>query len=302
MRKFCDGAKAVYLAALPSSHLGHVLQQVSQTSPHLLTARQNLIRRQNKTVGTSVAKLDCHRVFRLGVLESIVNAVTTDLVDGVTDRAASEGGSMHSLDSSNSSFRQAGISGRIGQGTGASVAVRVHPKLGVRMDIHVELDTFACSKAIELSFQRFGLDTITSRGSLVVFITGRSAGSLSLAPGLMRPIPIDIPTDTAGRRSGLTILAPQAVAILREIEAIRVYDREDVEVVFILESGGCGIGRSQQLVCSILVNHSCNPFSCVYGAVPDHRLLRSLAATTPYMDALNVTTLKRLACGYNLRV
>ena len=50
------------------------------------------------------------------------------------------------------------------------------------MDVHVELDTLACSKTVKLSLQRLGLDTVTGGGALVVLVARGRAGTLSLAP------------------------------------------------------------------------------------------------------------------------
>ena len=104
------------------------------------------------------------------------------MVDGVADWAASESGAMDSLDSSNSTLGQASVGSRVGQRTRASVAIGVHPELGVRVNVHVELDALALGKAIELSLECLGLDTVASRGTLVVLSARRGACTLSLAP------------------------------------------------------------------------------------------------------------------------
>ena len=285
--------------ALP---LGHVLQEVSKTCPHLLRAGQNLVRRQDESVCTGITELDGHRVLCLSVLERVIYAVATNLVDGVADRTASESRAMDSLDSSNCALSEAGVGRRVGQSARASVAVGVHPQLRVGVNIHVELNTLACSKAIELSLQCLRLDTVTSRRTLVVFVTGRRAGALSLAPGLVRPVPVDVATDAARRGGGLPVLSPKTVAVLGEVEPVWVDNWEDVEVVLVLEGGGCGISGCQELVCGVLVDHGGNPLSCVHGAVPDYSLLRALASATPDVDALDVASLKRLACGDDLGV
>ena len=50
------------------------------------------------------------------------------------------------------------------------------------MNVHVELDALALGKAIELSLECLGLDTVASRGTLVVLSARRGACTLSLAP------------------------------------------------------------------------------------------------------------------------
>ena len=109
----------------------HVLQQVSQTGPHLFTAGQNLSRGQDETVCAGVTKLHSHRVLRFRVLERIVDTVTADLVDSVADGATSESGAVNSLDSSDGALGQASVCGRVWECAGTSVAIWVHPELGV---------------------------------------------------------------------------------------------------------------------------------------------------------------------------
>lgn len=203
---------------------------------------------------------------------------------------------MNGLHSSNGALGQASVRGRVGDRTGAGVAVRVHPELGVRVDIHVKLNTLACGKAVKLSLQCLSLDTVTGGRTLVVLSAGGGAGTLCLAPGLVWPVPVDITPDAAGRGRCLPILSPQTVAVLREIEAVRIYDGEDVEVVLVLESGRCGIGGRQQLVCGVFIYHRRDPFSRMHGAVPDNRLLRAFASAAPDVNALYVTSFERLAC------
>lgn len=250
---------------------------------------------QNKAVVTSVAKLYGHGVLGTRILECVVNTVATNLVDGVANRTASEGSAVDSLDSSNGALGQACVRGRVWNGAVAGVAVRVHPELGVRVDVHVQLNTLACSEAVELSLQRLGLNTVASGGTFVVLVTRGCAGTLSLSPRLVCPVPVDIATDAACRWSALPVLAPQAVAVLGEVEAVRVDDREDVEVVLVLERGGCGIGGCQKLVCSVFVDHGGDPFTSVHSTVPNDSLLGSLASAAPDVDSLDVASLHRFA-------
>ena len=121
------------------------------------------------------------------------------------------------------------------------------------MDIHVQLDAFASSHTVQLGFQRLGLDTVACRRTLVVYIARRCAGATALVP-VARPIAIDVSTDATCRGSCLAILAPHTVVSLGKGEAIWIDDREDVEVVSILERSGCGVVRGEELVGCVLDN------------------------------------------------
>jgi hypothetical protein len=63
---------------------------------------------------------------------------------------------------------------------------------------------------------------------------------------------IDVAANARGTRGGLSVLAPHAVSGLGVRKAIWVHNGENVKVVFVLEPGRGGIGRSEELVSSIL--------------------------------------------------
>lgn len=102
------------------------------------------------------------------------------------------------------------------------------------MDIHVQLKTLAGVDAVELGFKRLGLDAVAGRWALVILSARLCAGSSALIP-VVRPVAVDITADAACGWCTLPVLAPQAVRCLREGEAVRVHDRENVEIVSILE-------------------------------------------------------------------
>lgn len=140
----------------------HVLQQIRESSPHLLTRRQNLRSRKDEAIVSGIPQLDSHTVIGLCDLERIVHAITANLVDGCADRTAGERRAMHRLNGRNSALCQAIEFGRVWQDARAGVAVRVHPKLAVRVNVHVQLHALASSDAVKLCFQGLGLDTIAS--------------------------------------------------------------------------------------------------------------------------------------------
>jgi hypothetical protein len=69
-----------------------------------------------------------------------------------------------------------------------------------------------------------------------------------------RPVAVDVPADTAGRGGRLTVLAPETVIGLGVGEAVWVYNGEDVEVVLVLESCGCGVLGREKLVGCVFNN------------------------------------------------
>lgn len=105
----------------------HVGQEVLESSPCLLTTRQDLVGREDETVVTSIPQLNSHAVCSLGTLVSIVNTVAADLVDSVANWATGESGSVNGLDSGDSAIGERCILGVVGDGGGAGVAVWVHP-------------------------------------------------------------------------------------------------------------------------------------------------------------------------------
>jgi hypothetical protein len=119
------------------------------------------------------------------------------------------------------------------------------------VDVHVKLDTLSSANGVEVGFNGFGLDAVASGGAFVVFGAGRSAGATGLGP-VRWPVAVDVAANAAGRGCGLAILAPHSVGGLGVGETVRVDDGENVEIVFVLEAGSCGIGGGEELVCCIL--------------------------------------------------
>jgi hypothetical protein len=234
----------------PSSHL-HVLKQVTQARPHFFSTRLNLSRRQHKSIITRIPQLHRHTKRRLRNLERVIDTITTNLVNSVANGSAGEDSSVDSLDGSNGTVSQSLVLSGVGDGAGTCISVRVHPKLGVGVDVHIELNSLSSSNAVEVCLQSLGLDTVTGGGALVVVRTRRRAGSATLVP-VVGPIPVDVTTNAAGCRGGLAVFAPHAVAGLSVGEAIGVDDGEDVEVVLVLVTGDRGISGAEELVCGVL--------------------------------------------------
>lgn len=209
---------------------------------------------------------------------------------------------MNSLESGNSALGKAGVSSRVGHSARASVAVRVHPQLAVRVNVHVQNRSVGAGRhAVKLSLESLVLDRVALGLALVVLGTGVCRSSSCLTP-VVRPVAVDVSSDAARRREGLSVLTPHAVVALGVGEAIGIDDREDVEVVLVLVGRIIRIGRSEKLVCGVLDYHSGNPFASMHGSVPYHALLGALATRTPDVDSLDVATLERFSCRNDLRV
>jgi hypothetical protein len=81
-----------------STSLFHVLEEVSNTSPSLLAAGQDLVGGQDEAVAASVAELSGESVLGADDVVGIVDAVAGGLVNGVADGAGLEAGAEHRLD------------------------------------------------------------------------------------------------------------------------------------------------------------------------------------------------------------
>lgn len=201
---------------------------------------------------------------------------------------------MHSLDGSDGALGDGRVLRGLGDGAGARVAVGVHPKLGVGVDVEVEGDTFAGGDAVELRLEGLVLDGVTGRSALVVLGAGGGGGAGGLRP-VGGPVAVDVAADAAGRRRRLPVLAPQAVRALRVCEAVRVDNGEDVEVELVLERLVGGDRGCEELVSCVLDHHGGDPLARVHCTVPDDTLLRTLASAAPDVDTGDVATLQRLA-------
>jgi hypothetical protein len=193
----------------------HVGKNIAQSSPKLLNCRLDLCWGKNEAVGTGVAHLNGHRILGLGDFVRIVDRVARDSVDGRADRAGLIGKAVGSLDSGDGTGDERFVGSGFGDDARAGVSVSckyvrkqltvdgrmreltVHPKLGVRVDIHVELDTLACRNAVELGLQGLSLNAVTSRWATVILSAGRSGGTTADAP-LIGPVAVDVTANTAG--------------------------------------------------------------------------------------------------------
>jgi len=192
---FHGNTRAITRDEFPVKRL-HIRKHKTKALPHFLAARQDLARRQDEATVSRVPQLDRHAVVGLGNLGGVVDAVAADLVDGAADGASGESGAVHSFDSADGAIGQGGVLGGIGDGARASITIGKHPQLAVGMNVHVELDAVASSQAIEMRLEGLGFHAIASRGSLVVLVTGRRAGTAPLVP-VIRPVAVDIATDAA---------------------------------------------------------------------------------------------------------
>lgn len=73
----------------------HSLEHGNGASKGFLTAWNDLVSGENESAGASVTKLSGQRQLHLENLESIVNTVTVNLVDGVADGSGPVWSSMH---------------------------------------------------------------------------------------------------------------------------------------------------------------------------------------------------------------
>ena len=79
---------------------------------------------------------------------------------------------MHCFDGSDGAAGEGGVFCRVGEGTRAGVAVRVHPELAVRVNVHVQRDSLAGSYAVELGLEQFSLYAVAGGRAFVVLCTG----------------------------------------------------------------------------------------------------------------------------------
>jgi len=169
------------------------------------------------------------------------------------------------------------------------------------MNVHVQLDPLACSELVKLSFECLVLHRVSRGLSLEILGARRRASPLALVP-VVGPVAVDVRSDAAGAANSLAVLAPHAVVGLRVGKAVRVDDREDVEVVLVLERLVIGIGGREKLVGGIFYNHGGNPLSGMHSSVPNNGLLATLASTSPNVDSTDGASLERISCRYDLGV
>lgn len=79
-------------------HLFHVLEEVLDTSKRLLTAGNDLVRRKNESVSTSITELNSVAVVGLDDIVGPVNTRSGSLVDGAADRSVVKAGSVNRAD------------------------------------------------------------------------------------------------------------------------------------------------------------------------------------------------------------
>lgn len=138
------------------------------------------------------------------------------------------------------------------------------------MEVDVERDTTASSKRVNLANDSLELRAVTSGTALEGLVTGVGGGTTGQLP-LVRPVAVDVTTNTGAARDGLTVLAPETVGGLSVDEAyhhdlaiihtrrwvmltIRVDNGGDVKVVLVDNSLDSSVGSvlGQQLVGQVL--------------------------------------------------
>lgn len=180
----------IYYHTLPrTSHSNplHILHHVPQPRPHLLGTRQNLLLGQHKPIATGIPQLDRHTVRRLCNFKRVVDAVTADLVNGITNGAAGKRGAVDGFDGGNGARREGRVLCGVGDRARTCVAVGIHPELAVGMHVHVERYALSGCNAVEMGFEGFGFDAVACRGAFVVVGAGRGRCAVALVP-VRRPV------------------------------------------------------------------------------------------------------------------
>lgn len=138
----------------------------------------------------------------------------------------------------------------------------------------------------------------------LVGLGARVRGCTTRCGPLVRPVAVDITTDTRITADSLTILAPQAVRGLRVDEAVRVHDGRDVEVKLVHHGLDGGIRRvlRQQRVRDVLGGLGRDPLAGVDVSVEHNGGLGALAATAPDMNAGKSPAAHRCSDGVDLGV
>lgn len=121
---------------------------------------------------------------------------------------------------------------------------------------------------------------------------------------LVRPVTVDVTTDTRVAANSLTILAPQAIRGLGVDETIRVHDGRDIEVELVHHGLDGGIRRvlRQQRVRDVLGGLGRDPLAGVDISVEHNGGLGALAATAPDVDAGKSPAAHRCSDGVDLGV
>lgn len=82
--------------------------------------------------------------------------------------------------------------------------------LSIRVEVDVESDAPASSKRVNLALDGLELRAVTSGLSLVGLVTRVGRGTASKLP-LVRPVTVDVTTNTGVARDSLSVLAPETV-------------------------------------------------------------------------------------------
>ena len=193
-----------------------------------------------------------------------------------------------------------------------------HEELGVGVEVDEDLETLAFRKAAKEFGVRLGFGGVALRGTTEGFVAGVRRGAWSFP--LVRPVAVEVDASALGALVGLTVLAPHAVSLLGENEAVRVDDREEVNVVLVDESldllvrSVAGQDRVDDVLHSLYNNvsndlpgelkltyHCSDPFTGVDGAVEDGSRFGALLAS-PDVDTGDVAAFVGLAFDNNLGV
>lgn len=109
------------------------------------------------------------------------------------------------------------------------------------MPINKQLQALGSLDLVQGSSKGGSLGSVALLGTLVV-LGARGSGSTARGGPLDGPVAVDVAAYAGGAGVGLAVLAPQAGGGLGEDEAVRVDDREDVELVLVDEGLDGGVG------------------------------------------------------------
>ena len=107
--------------------------------------------------------------------------------------------------------------------------------LSIRVDVKIQADATRVLERLNLCDETAVLGCVTCSLALVCLGAGAGASSTGGRP-LVRPVAVDISTDTALSTDGLAVLAPETISCLCVDKSIRVDNGHDVEVELVDDS------------------------------------------------------------------
>lgn len=219
---------------LVRSPLLQVCQEVFESSPVLNGAWDDLTRRKNEAIVSSIPQLGGEGILDSQVVIVVVNAGSCGLVDSATRRSVRvlcPIGCPNGRSIARTECLELGSVWNLGR---ARIAVRIEEKLAVRMNIQVKLDTRGGGTSLQERRNSFSFRRAFRCSTLVILCAGIGGSTSGLTPSRMGPVPVDVRTiaSTTGRR-GRTVLTPGAGVGLSIHEAIGVDNREEVKIILL---------------------------------------------------------------------